>query len=154
REYGKDGNPTGKTYNDVSVDENGDFYTINKDKTTILTRADGTQEIQTAVSSFSRDREGQITSALDMRGEPPREWFFEYAGIGELIHVTNPDGSSISNEGDPPVWREYDKDGKPTGQTYEEVSTDFEKGELFTKHNDGNTTVASYTVIAKPVLES
>src|SRR4029453_19585579 len=69
-------------------------------------------------------------------GEKPGERSFECDGKGDLYLVNNPDGSSIRKEGEPPVWREYAKDEKPTGRSVEEVSVDDETGDLITWHRD------------------
>src|SRR5262249_35361966 len=68
--------------------------------------------------------------------EKPGERSVEHDGEGKLYYVNNPDGSSIRKEGEPPVWREYGKDEKPTGRTYEEVYVDDENGDLITTHRD------------------
>jgi hypothetical protein len=83
-----------------------------------------------------KDRDGHVTRTLDKGAEPRAERRFDSLGEEGLINVTNPDGSSIRKEGTPPVWREYGKDEKPTGRTYEEVSVDDETGDLITWHRD------------------
>src|SRR4029453_18062217 len=141
REYAKDEKPTGRSYEEVSVDdETGDLITWHRDKDgvgiRIANKADGSHAIENGDSIVYKDREGHVTRKLDKQANQVKRRSFESLGDEGLFYVNNPDGSSIRKEGEPPVWREYAKDEKPTGRSYEEVSVDDETGDLITWHRD------------------
>src|SRR5262249_53966875 len=135
REFDKDGKATRKTYSDVLVYENGSLGT-EKDGKVTYKNPDGTQEIETNDSTVYKDRQGRVTEVVDHNEEPPTGRRYSYdEQTGQPNRVESSDGSSIRKEGEPPVWQEYGKDGKPTDQTYDKVYSD-DNGNLVTEKDE------------------
>src|SRR4030095_15569333 len=138
REYDKDGNATPATYDYVEVTAHGSLVTEKYGQTS-FNYPDGSQKVHKDDSVVYMDREGRVMQTADKHEQPASKRSFEYDAEGELIHVNNPDGSSIRKGGEPPVWRDYDRDGNVTPKTHDEVDvTEF--GTLVTEI-DGETTL-------------